>query len=119
METEEQALQSRKLIQKENFSKNQPVNEQIYLKRLYQDLNNSRTSEKDKNTRDSIQHKRFQKPKEDKVQPVESEIENFINLRCKHIQNKQSKMLNSLLDCSYNIVKIDRILDQERYTLQR
>ncbi|CAG8747448.1 12868_t:CDS:2, partial [Gigaspora margarita] len=45
------------------------------------------------------------------------EIENFIKLRCKRIQNKQSKMLNSLLDRPYNKIKIDRVLDQKEENL--
>ncbi|CAG8485137.1 30678_t:CDS:2 [Gigaspora margarita] len=45
------------------------------------------------------------------------EIENFIKLYCKHIQNEQDKMLNSLLDHSYNKVKIDRVLDQKEENL--
>ncbi|CAG8857390.1 31022_t:CDS:1, partial [Gigaspora margarita] len=72
MEIEEQGVQLRRLTQKENFSRNQPVNERIHLKRPYQVLNNSRIVKKDKNTRDFSQYnhyKRAQKPKEDKVQP--------------------------------------------------
>ncbi|CAG8750165.1 28451_t:CDS:2, partial [Gigaspora margarita] len=45
------------------------------------------------------------------------EIENFIELRYKCIQNEQDKMLNSLLDRSYNKVKIDRVLDQKEENL--
>ncbi|CAG8731760.1 27924_t:CDS:2, partial [Gigaspora margarita] len=236
IEIEEQALQPRRLIQKENFSRGQPVNKRTHLKRPYQGLNNSRTAEKDKNTRDFSQynyHKRVWKPKEDKAQLVESvdlmwdsfeegilfaakrnisfkkilspqensrtsskvhrtdlyqdmislsqisrkikkyiettqiakwykifqktnkhlreinnrhkieiqllniadiaeirlwlqdlkevtnlkEIENFIELRCKCIQNEQGKMLNSLLDRPYNKVKINRVLDQKEENL--
>ncbi|CAG8799854.1 43687_t:CDS:2 [Gigaspora margarita] len=43
------------------------------------------------------------------------EIENFIKLCYKRIQNKQGKMLNSLLDRPYN--KIDRVLDQKEKNL--
>ncbi|CAG8849562.1 17142_t:CDS:1, partial [Gigaspora margarita] len=74
MEIEEQALQPRRLIQKENYSRNQLVNERTHLKRPYQGSNNSRIAEKDKNTRDFSQHnyyKRVRKPKEDKEQLVE------------------------------------------------
>ncbi|CAG8675970.1 18058_t:CDS:2 [Gigaspora margarita] len=45
------------------------------------------------------------------------EIENFIELCYKCIQNEQNKMLNSLLDHPYNKVKIDRILDQKEKNL--
>ncbi|CAG8794796.1 627_t:CDS:2 [Gigaspora margarita] len=45
------------------------------------------------------------------------EIENFIKLHCRHIQNKQGKMLNTLLDQSYNKIKIDRVLDQKEENL--
>ncbi|CAG8726112.1 37629_t:CDS:2 [Gigaspora margarita] len=45
------------------------------------------------------------------------EIENFIELCCKYIQNKQSKILNSLLDRPYNKIKIDRVLDQKEENL--
>ncbi|CAG8827509.1 35459_t:CDS:2, partial [Gigaspora margarita] len=45
------------------------------------------------------------------------EIENFIELYYKCIQNEQSKMLNSLLDRPYNKVKIDRVLDQKEENL--
>ncbi|CAG8618405.1 34471_t:CDS:2 [Gigaspora margarita] len=75
MEIEEQAVQPRRLTQKENFSRNQPVNKRIHLKRPYQVLNNGRIADKDKNTRNFSQHnyyKRVQKPKKDKAQPVES-----------------------------------------------
>ncbi|CAG8845036.1 17556_t:CDS:2, partial [Gigaspora margarita] len=48
---------------------------------------------------------------------IADEIENFIKLRYKHIQNEQDKMLNSLLDYSYNKVKIDRVLDQKEKNL--
>ncbi|CAG8845182.1 27027_t:CDS:2, partial [Gigaspora margarita] len=34
-----------------------------------------------------------------------------------HIQNEQGKMLNSLLDYSYNKVKINRVLDQKEENL--
>ncbi|CAG8720174.1 45209_t:CDS:2, partial [Gigaspora margarita] len=74
IEIEKQALQPRRLIQKENFSRNQPINEQTHLKRPFQGSNNIRIAEKDKNTRNFSQynhHKRVWKPKEDKAQLVE------------------------------------------------
>ncbi|CAG8736500.1 44698_t:CDS:2 [Gigaspora margarita] len=45
------------------------------------------------------------------------ETENFIELCYKHIQNEQSKILNSLLDQPYNKIKIDRVLDQKEENL--
>ncbi|CAG8853636.1 20802_t:CDS:2, partial [Gigaspora margarita] len=45
------------------------------------------------------------------------EIENFIELYYKRIQNEQGKILNSLLDQPYNKIKINRVLDQKEENL--
>ncbi|CAG8841290.1 43107_t:CDS:1, partial [Gigaspora margarita] len=74
IEIEEQIVYPRKLLQKENIKRDQPVNERAYLKRPYQALNNSRSSEKNQNKRGISQHnhhKRFQKSKEVNAQLVE------------------------------------------------
>ncbi|CAG8829667.1 21353_t:CDS:1, partial [Gigaspora margarita] len=75
IEIEEKLAQSRKLLQKENIRRDQPINEQVHLKRPYQALNNSRSLEKDQNKKGISQHnyyKRLQKLKEVNVQQVES-----------------------------------------------
>ncbi|CAG8528754.1 44097_t:CDS:1, partial [Gigaspora margarita] len=74
MEIEEQIVHPRKLSQKENIRRDQPVNERAHLKKPYQALNNFRSLEKDQNKREISQHnhyKRFQKSKEVNAQPVE------------------------------------------------
>ncbi|CAG8846539.1 7039_t:CDS:1, partial [Gigaspora margarita] len=75
MVIEKQIVHPKKLPQKENIRRDQPVNEQAHLKRPFQALNNSRSVEKDQNKRGISQqnhHKRFQKLKEFNIQPVES-----------------------------------------------
>ncbi|CAG8759794.1 3048_t:CDS:2, partial [Gigaspora margarita] len=51
IEIEEQIVQPRRLLQKENIRRDQLVNERVHLKRPYQALNNSRLVEKDQNKR--------------------------------------------------------------------
>ncbi|CAG8523763.1 38017_t:CDS:1 [Gigaspora margarita] len=75
MVIEEQIVHPKKLLQKENIRRDQPVNERAHLKRPFQALNNSRSVKKDQNKRGISQHnhhKRFQKSKEFDAQPVES-----------------------------------------------
>ncbi|CAG8794798.1 628_t:CDS:1, partial [Gigaspora margarita] len=75
MVIEEQIVHPKKLPQKENIRRNQPINERAHLKRPFQALNNSRSVEKNQNKRGISQHnhhKRFQKSKGFDVQPVES-----------------------------------------------
>ncbi|CAG8718037.1 28764_t:CDS:2 [Gigaspora margarita] len=89
IEIEEQIIYPRKLSQKENIRRDQPVNEQAHLKRPYQALNNIRSLEKDQNKRSISQynhHKRFQKSKEVNAQPVESvdldlQVAKIINMK--------------------------------------
>ncbi|CAG8789036.1 43716_t:CDS:2, partial [Gigaspora margarita] len=102
IEIEKQIVQSRRLLPKENLRRNQSINKCAHLKKPYQVLNNGRSLKKDQNKREATNLKK---------------IKNFIELCYKRIQNKQSKILNSLLDQPYNKVKIDKVLDQKEKNL--
>ncbi|CAG8739474.1 5747_t:CDS:2, partial [Gigaspora margarita] len=73
MVIEEQIVHPKKLAQKENIRRDQPVSERAHLKRPFQALNNSRSVEKDQNKRGFSQQshrKRFQKLIGVNAQPV-------------------------------------------------
>ncbi|CAG8838091.1 34523_t:CDS:2, partial [Gigaspora margarita] len=104
MVIEKQIVHPKKLAQKENIRRDQPISERAHLKRPFQALNNSRSVEKDQNKRGFSQQshrKKFQKSTEVDAQPVEKDLINFL---------KKQKIIQSLTLPSWEELDNTRIL---------